>query len=386
MDMPGKLYRVRIHPDAQWAFGKEVFAQRFAKGTEPGVIRQWKKNKKAEIERARNESSRGKVGLSMRHEAWSIGALAVEWLASRVVGERTGEWYEMLIDKHIVGYLGKFSSAQVTKSAVLDWMQALRKAERSEHTIGRALFVLKSILRWGADQNPPIPIDPAVLAIKKPATTPTIQRRFDPELIDELREKLDEALEKVELRDRSMVLFAIGTGCRRGEIRVADVSWIRWQEGRILIPGEVTKSGKDRSVPLFPELEKALRAWVRDRRSGQLFPSVRAGKSGKGVARGAHMRSVIYRLRELCGHHWNGWHDFRHFYLSLLANRGVDIKTVQEVAGHASPVTTQVYMHASPRYLETARAALTGEGVEKRDQKRDQAPRKRRKKIARKVA
>ncbi len=104
-------------------------------------------------------------------------------------------------------------------------------------------------------------------------------------------------------------------------------------------------------------LERTLKAWVGERKTGPLFPPTGTRRKAKGIA----LWRVIDELQTAgvipkgTGH---GLHDLRAHYLSNLAMRGLKIRDIQELAGHVHSKTTDLYMQASPQYLESARAAL----------------------------
>jgi site-specific recombinase XerD len=101
------------------------------------------------------------------------------------------------------------------------------------------------------------------------------------------------------------------------------------------------KGGKDRNVSIGAKLQLALREWIGDRRSGYLFP----GPGGRKLS----VRRVQERFEEL------GKlallmkklkpHSLRHTFATTLLKRGANLRVIQELLGHASVATTEIYTH-----------------------------------------
>ena len=148
------------------------------------------------------------------------------------------------------------------------------------------------------------------------------------------------------LRDRAMFELLYSSGLRLGEIVALDA-----EDGRLdLRQGEVTVTGKGsktRSVPVGSRARDALRAWLKAR--AQLAaPAERAlfvGARGKRIAPG----TVQARLRAWAKRRGLGAavhpHMLRHSFASHVLQSSQDLRAVQEMLGHASISTTQVYTH-----------------------------------------
>lgn len=152
------------------------------------------------------------------------------------------------------------------------------------------------------------------------------------------------------LRDHMLFLFLYNTGARISEALSVDVEDIDYAKRRILIRG---KGDKQRFLFFSPSTASALRAYIRERdkaaRTGEraLFISTR----GKRLPfSSAHIIFEEYRGKM-------GWdkeftpHTLRHSYATHLLDNGADIRTVQELLGHESISTTQIYTHISAARL-----------------------------------
>lgn len=154
---------------------------------------------------------------------------------------------------------------------------------------------------------------------------------------------------------RPMVLVALNTGLRRGELFS-----LRWED--VNLPAKVltvvaasAKSGHTRRVPLNTEALAILRTW-RDRHpdaKGLVFPSLEGerlnniNRSWRAVAKAAKL--VGFRF-----------HDLRHSFASKLVQQGVDLNSVRTLLGHSEISTTLIYAHLAPAGLASAVERLTG--------------------------
>lgn len=147
-------------------------------------------------------------------------------------------------------------------------------------------------------------------------------------------------------RDAALMEFLYATGCRVAEaaaLRLDDVV-IDARTARV-----TGKGGKQRMVYLNDSAARSLQAYLRRR-----FAALPASRSQPAVFLNRHggaltdrsMRRVVARYRPFAGKPVSP-HTFRHSFATHLLNGGADIRTVQELLGHASLSTTQVYTHTS---------------------------------------
>lgn len=159
---------------------------------------------------------------------------------------------------------------------------------------------------------------------------------------DEIRRLLAAASE----RFRPILTVALHTGMRRGEIM-----HLQWSEvdlrNRVLRVCE-SKSGKQRTIPLDETLHGTLRGLTSRFKKGLVFPSPVTGNPWTDFRRqfrNATKKAQIDDFR---------FHDLRHTFASHLVMAGVDVKTVQELLGHASVVMTMKYSHLAPIHRQRA--------------------------------
>jgi integrase len=180
---------------------------------------------------------------------------------------------------------------------------------------------------------------------------------------------------------RSMIIVALDTGMRRGEMLALLFGDIDWQRRLIVLRGKTTKSRRTRVVPVGTSRLLAVLEWLRlDSTGGQKVDEVpvfsnEAGERFKTFKKAwqiavlkAHgvdpqWRKGSYkdlsadcqqRVREVNLH----WHDLRHEYASRLVERNVPLAQVRDLLGHASIVTTERYDNQRLEALQAAVARL----------------------------
>jgi integrase len=150
-----------------------------------------------------------------------------------------------------------------------------------------------------------------------------------------------------------LVLLAMHTGCRRGELLQ-----LRWRDvdlvaAQLVVRGDGTKSGKTRVLPLNSEAGGVLKAW----RPNAVDPSAFVFPGDEGERLGGIKTAFLKVLKdaEIVGFRF---HDLRHDFASKLVQAGVDLNTVRELLGHADLKMTLRYAHLAPEHKAAAVAKL----------------------------
>lgn len=154
-----------------------------------------------------------------------------------------------------------------------------------------------------------------------------------------------------DLRDRAFLLVLEATGARVGETRSLDLRRLNLEECYAIVHG---KGDKDRIVYLDAAAVEALRRWlgVRDRwAKGGSGNAVFLGRQGAPIGYTA-ARELVIRAEQRAGlsRHVNP-HLFRHTWATSLLENGANLREVQELLGHASITSTQIYTHIAPGRL-----------------------------------
>jgi integrase/recombinase XerD len=242
--------------------------------------------------------------------------------------------------------------AGVSEADVNAFVASLRSGS-AEHpallasSAARAVVAVRGLHRFALREGRS-PTDPE--AAVRPPTPPRRLPRALP---------LDDVLALVEaagfdgtpkaIRDQALLEFLYGTGARIGEAVGLDVDDLDLERGTVLLHG---KGGKDRIVPVGGFARDAVDAYLI--RSRPIFAAAARSGSGGGAAlfmntRGGRLSrqsawTILRTSAERAGLRVQiGPHTLRHSFATHLLDGGADIRVVQELLGHASVTTTQVY-------------------------------------------
>ena len=149
---------------------------------------------------------------------------------------------------------------------------------------------------------------------------------------------------------KPMVLLALNTGMRRGELFSLKWPEVDLESGVVTVRAESAKSGQTRRIPLNTEASTVLTTW-RARQSnggkGFVFPGIGGGRL-------TNITKSWAGLVKLAKLHAFNFHDLRHSFASKLVQRGTDLNTVRELLGHSEIKTTLVYAHLADGNLRSA--------------------------------
>ena len=161
------------------------------------------------------------------------------------------------------------------------------------------------------------------------------------------------------LRDRLILELLYGCGLRSMELVALRLGDVQAAQAQLIVHG---KGGKTRIVPMGDEAAAALRRYL-ERGRGQLERSqvsptpgprreapLLLSKSGRGLLT-SDVRRLVVKCSRLAGIDHASPHMLRHAYATHMLERGADLRAIQELLGHASVSTTQVYTHVSGAHL-----------------------------------
>ncbi|WP_375537757.1 tyrosine recombinase XerC [Curtobacterium sp. MCBD17_030] len=267
------------------------------------------------------------------------------------------------------------SAAGLTLEVLRDWLWAATERGLARSTIARRSASVRAFTRW-ASETGVLTVDPGVRlrAPKGAAHLPRVVAQ------DQVRSMLDGLAvraaddDPAALRDRAVVELLYAAGIRVSELVGLDLGDVDRTRLTVRVLG---KGGKERVVPFGVPAHDALEAWLDRGRpvlaaaaagaAGAVGASHAAGPAGTALFlgdRGARLGTrsayrVAARLLEaLPGEGPSGPHTFRHTAATHLLDGGADLRAVQELLGHASLGTTQIYTHvSSARLREVYRTA-----------------------------
>mgnify|MGYP002757532993 FL=1 len=152
------------------------------------------------------------------------------------------------------------------------------------------------------------------------------------------------------LRDRAMLELLYATGMRVGELTGLDIGDVDLARGLAHVTG---KGNKQRVVPFGNEASAAVAAWLesgRDELAGDT-PAMFVGTRGGRIDQ-RQVRRVVERAGRGAGVEHVGPHTLRHTAATHMLEGGADLRVVQEMLGHTSLQTTQIYTHVSAQRLK----------------------------------
>ncbi len=258
-------------------------------------------------------------------------------------------------------YGGAWSWAGVDRLAIRGWLGAMQQRGLAKRSAARALSALRTFYRFlGATRG--LEVNPA-----KAARTPRLERvlpayldRAEIGLLFAEAERRAEAGGFTEARDLAMLELFYSTGMRLAELAGLSDQDIDLVSDQVKVRG---KGKKERIVPVGSHAGQALRRYYRHRDglSGFAWGAGTADRravfvSGRGRRLGP--RSVQLAIKRLLGALTGGRgrdlhvHSLRHSFATHLLDAGADLRAVQELLGHASLSTTQVYTHTSVERLK----------------------------------
>jgi integrase/recombinase XerC len=156
---------------------------------------------------------------------------------------------------------------------------------------------------------------------------------------------------EVELRDRAILELLYGTGIRLSELTGLKTEHVDLSGGLVRVLG---KGNKERVVPIGRAAAEAVRAYLgaraggRKGRGGALFTNAR----GDALAGRTVQRIVARRLGQVSEARHLSPHVLRHTFATHMLNAGADLRAVQELLGHASLSSTQIYTHVTTERLK----------------------------------
>jgi tyrosine recombinase XerC len=244
----------------------------------------------------------------------------------------------------------------LSRQAFRHYLARLSQDGVAPASIARKVSTIRTFLRFLVQEGH-LEHDPlsGVRGPKRPRRLPAY---LSPEQVTALIEAASGA-SPGELRDRALLELLYACGLRVSEVTGLDVGDVDLAEGIARVRG---KGGKERLVLMGRPAVQALRRYLRDGRPAllrqphqqALFLNMRDGQrlSARSV------QAIVRHYAQRAGIDRRVWpHLLRHTFATHMLDGGADLRVVQELLGHASPTSTQIYMHVTQehqrrRYLE----------------------------------
>jgi integrase/recombinase XerC len=236
------------------------------------------------------------------------------------------------------------------------WLGDQAEHGASRSSVSRRAAAARTFFRWARRQGH-VESDVAgrLGAPGRDKHLPTVLRADQARELMELAAVASDDEDPVRVRDRAVVELLYASAVRVGELTGLDVDDLDLEARTARVLG---KGGKERVVPFGAPAAEALRHWLTAGRPRLVTagsgPALFLGRRGRRV----DQRQVRSALQDLLAHlpdtPGTGPHGLRHSAATHLLEGGADLRTVQEVLGHASLATTQIYTHVSVDRLRTA--------------------------------
>ncbi len=254
--------------------------------------------------------------------------------------------------KEFAEFLGKSAIADLsnfrkTRLLVREYWAALAQKSLKSATLTRKLAALRSFFKFLVledvmETNP-------FSYLKIPKGEKRLPQFLTETEMGQFLGKLDAAKSPLGLRDRALFEVLYSSGLRISEAMGLNLEDADLWNGTVRVFG---KGSRERMVPLGKSAVHALEDYLDSRKRLDLStsPDRRAlflnSRGGRLSARGASKELEAWRGKAGVTKHFSP-HKFRHSFATHLLNRGCDLRTVQEMLGHRSLSSTQVYTHTS---------------------------------------
>lgn len=240
----------------------------------------------------------------------------------------------------------------VTLQSLRLWLADLMEAGAASATIQRRVAAVRGFFAWATEQSL-MEVDPAA-RLRSPKRTrrlPVVPgRRNVDDAIRSTQARSEEG--PLAVRDVAILEVLYGGGVRVAELCGLDLQDVDEERGTVRVVG---KGDRERSIPLGAPAHRAVAAWRAVRPqvavpdfTDALFLGARGGRIDPRV-----VRRMVHEATRAGGSEVAP-HGLRHAMATHLLEGGADLRSVQEILGHASVATTQMYTHVSAERLRAA--------------------------------
>ena len=250
-------------------------------------------------------------------------------------------------------YGGDWDFARVDRLGLRGFLGEFERKGLARRTAARALSAVRSFYRYlqvhhDLAKNP-------LRAVKSPKLDKRLPRHLRVEETERVFESAESAASDGEfesLRDLAMLELFYSSGIRLSELRGLNLGSIDLLSDQVKVLG---KGRKERIVPVGSRAGKALRKYLASRegvaRKGADRQAVFVSRRGRRLSP-ATIQRRIHRLYTAGGARGFRVHSLRHTFATHMMDAGADLRSVQEMLGHASLSTTQIYTHTSVERLK----------------------------------
>jgi len=245
-------------------------------------------------------------------------------------------------------FISESSIDKVDYLLLRKYLAVLKEKNLGARSVGRRLSALRSFFKFLTREGL-IKTNPILML-----SSPKLDKRLPQFLTEEETAKLIESAfakneeDQMGLRDRAILETFYSTGIRISELVGLSLDDVDFIGGTAKVYG---KGKKERIVPIGDAALKTIRKYLQKRK--KQADAIFLNKSGKRIGtRG--VRGIVGKYILSAGlKHGVSPHTLRHSFATHLLNRGADLRTVQELLGHANLSTTQIYTHLTTDKLKS---------------------------------
>jgi integrase/recombinase XerC len=256
-----------------------------------------------------------------------------------------------------LGRNGITNIAEINLPLIRSWLATQQVRGGARTTLSRRATSIRLFTKWATKRGYLASDVGSTLATPKPhRTLPGVLTQGDAvTALDSMATRAAEFDTPISIRDVAIVELLYATGARVSEVCGLDLEDLDFNRNTIRVLG---KGNKERMIPMGAPAVKALNTYINTAR-----PSLTNEKSAWALFLGARgkridqraVRTIVYEaLSALEGVERMGPHALRHSAATHLLEGGADLRTVQEILGHSSLATTQIYTHVSTERLRQA--------------------------------
>lgn len=247
--------------------------------------------------------------------------------------------------------------ASLELAHIRSWLANQQVKGGARTTLSRRATSIRLFTKWATKKGYLVKDVGATLATPKGARTlPGVLTVADASLaMDAMAARVGEEDGPISKRDAAMLEILYASGARVSELCGLDLEDIDYARQTIRVLG---KGNKERTIPIGNPAMRALESWLKNGRESLVGANseraVFLGARGKRIDQRTVRTMVYHALAALEGVEKMGPHALRHSAATHLLEGGADLRTVQEILGHASLATTQIYTHVSTERLQKA--------------------------------
>jgi integrase/recombinase XerC len=258
--------------------------------------------------------------------------------------------YLVFLGKQRGCWISDLTPGDMTALTIRAHIAELGRAGEARTSVARKVSALRTFVRYLRREGH-MEHDPTALTVP-PRRDQTLPVHLTEQDMERLLAQPD-AGTRLGRRDRAILELFYASGLRLGEVESLNLDSVDLSRRMVRVLG---KGRKERIVPFNRAAEQSLRAWLQDRaamvtargtRSEPLFVNFRGQRlTGRSIDR--LLRRYVRRFTSQTG---VSPHALRHSFATHLLGRGADLRTIQELLGHARISTTQRYTHVNATQL-----------------------------------